>query len=928
MPLKDNALPDYIGPYKVEKQIAVGGMGEIYLVYEAACARKVALKKIRSDRLKYPTLQERFLREAKIAAQMTHPSIIPIYNIHAEGTEIYYTMPYVEGETLKQILRQSLQEESNGQITHSIGSSIASLMRIFLNICQAIAHCHSRGVLHRDIKPENVIVGKFSETFILDWGLADFVENPTEDTQEPFSSIEATDLTRPGKIPGTLAYIAPERVFGQPASFASDIYALGVILYQVLTLRLPFQRTSHKKIKQQMQKEELIDPQNKAPYRDIPFELARIAKKCLSPSPEERYKHMKELLFDIENYIEGRGLWTLSEPIEIGNKKDWEFQENILLAKHIALTRNVDVMEWVNLMVSKNGFPGNFKLETSIKLRALSQGIGFLLNVPVVDERKGFFEDGHTLWIGSVENPGSHLSRCNVQILSAPEITLESDRYYRIRIERVDCHLRVFLDDKRILDYLTQIPLTGPHFGIILKDADLDIDPIQVFTSSPDIMVNCMKVPDTFLSNRYYSKALGEYRKISSSFPGRKEGREALFRAGITLVEEARECRSQKKKTILLQQALEEFGRLRNTPGAPLEYVGKSLVYKASGEIEEELKCLELSLRKYHKHPLKHLIEEEVIFRLHEAAYQNRKSAYYLMLLALRHVPQIFEEPQHKALLHSLKTHWQSLPFIEDAEALTEQENLTLISIQLAFWLAKPLSLIEIIEGLSSSCLIANAMFCLAQLGCARFAEEHLKKIVSDPERRDPLLVLIQLEKKQISNSQALKRVQKTQNFSSLRALTFLIEQQLFRARNKKSLPLLKQICSQNPPLKIRELIADLLYREKEDLQPTLLIDTDLSIEWQHFFTASRIAQSDGIEKALAYLIDHPTFFFFQSLYVDKEGTLHEKSTSHLFYFEQIEWLRLALIFSVCANERKDIKKLQSLLNKQLKYVHTLYFPA
>jgi serine/threonine-protein kinase len=925
MSVQDNALPEKIGPYQVEKQIAVGGMGEIYLVYDSSCSRKIALKKIRTDRLKYPTLQERFLREAKIASQMTHPSIIPIYNIHAESAEIYYTMPYVEGETLKQILRQSLQEEINGKILHPIGSSISSLMRIFLNISQAIAYCHNRGVLHRDIKPENIMVGKFGETFILDWGLADFINNPTpDDSQEHFSSIECIDLTKPGKIPGTLAYIAPERVFGEASTPASDIYALGVILYQLLTLRLPFQRTSHKKIKQQIQSEELIEPHIKSPYRDIPFELSRIAMKCLSPQPHGRYSNMQDLLFDIENYIEGKGLWTLSAPLDIANKSDWEFQASILQAKHLALTRTPGMMEWVNLMVSKNGFPGNCKIETSVQLSPSSLGIGFLLNIPEAGERKGLFEDGHALWIGSKIHPGCHLSRSNLQILAAPEITLEPNRFYKIRIERVDCHLRVFLDEKMILDYLTQIPLTGPHFGIILKDEDLKIDSIEVFTSSPTIMVNCMKVPDTFLSNKYYSKALGEYRKISNSFPGRKEGREALFRAGITLVEEAIDCRSNKKKSLLLQQALDEFGKLRKTPGAPLEYVGKSLVYKASGEIEEEIKCLDLSLRKYHNHPLKYLIEEETIFRLHQAAYQNRTAAYELMLLALRHIPSVFEQPQHKALLDSLQRTWQALPFFEESKDLTSAEELSAITIRLAFFLGKPLVILEILKSLSPPPLIGNALFALIKLGVGVMAEEHLEMIIADSERADPLRILIQYQKNELPISPALEGMCATLSFSSIRASCFLMEEELFKEKNKIDFSKINQICMASPSFTITQLMAKLLDPKKHGVIDPSLRTQDLSLEWQHFFDGCKIAQSEGENAALTYLLEYPSFFFFQSVYVENEGAFNNKLAGQLLYFEKLECLRLSILFTYCCANQKATKKLKNLLKKQRQYVQRI----
>src|SRR3990172_2439837 len=113
-------------------------------------------------------------------------------------------------------------------------------------------------------------------------------------------------------------------------------------------------------------------------------------------------------------------------------------------------------------------------------------------------------------------------------------------------------------------------------------------------------MVGCLAVPNAFLSHKLYDVALQEYRRIGSSFPGRMEGREALFRAGLTLIEKARA----EENDQLYHLALKEFEKLYRTPGAPLEYLGKSLVYEALGDSEEDSKCLELALRKFPKHPL------------------------------------------------------------------------------------------------------------------------------------------------------------------------------------------------------------------------------------------------------------------------------------------------------------------------------------
>ena len=924
MQTEPQPLPTSIGPYTVERKIASGGMGEIYLVNDLACDRKIALKKIRSDRVKYPTLKDRFLREAKISAQMSHPSIIPIYTIHFDDELLYYTMPYVEGDTLKQILRKSIDEEKEGVATHQASVSIPSLMRIFLNICQAIAYCHNRGVLHRDLKPENIIVGKYGETFILDWGLADFVDNPLKEIDENFPKVELVDLTRPGKIPGTLAYIPPERILGQPSSFSTDIYAMGVILYQLLTLKMPFHRSADKKLKKQIEKEELIDPLDRAPYRDIPLELAVIAKKCLSPKPELRYATMEELIFDIENYIAGKGQWIEKPPMKIDEKTDWEFQENILLAKHVALSRSSDMMEWVTLMLSKKGFSGNLMLQTAVVLKPQSQGLGFLLNIPEVCERKGLLEESHSFWIGSKSNPGCSMMRSNLQVICAPDVSLLPEKRHVIRVERVDNHLRLFIDGQLCLDYLTHTPFSGPHFGLMLKDADLTIEPIHIFVSSPNILINCLKVPDTFLSSKIYPKAIAEYRKISSSFPGRYEGREAIFRGGITLVEEAKECRSPAVKSTLLQQALEEFGKLKPTPGAPLEYLGKSLVYKASEELEEEMKCLELCLRKYGKHPLKHLIEEEIAFRLHEAAYQDRTAAFHLALLSIRHLPHIFKQPQHMSLLVSLKNNFEPLPFIEPYESKEDEKKHLELSIELAFLLVKPTTLVEIIESSVETPHIANALFCLIMLGHVSFAEESLCNLKEDQERHEDISLLIQYEKNLLTAFDLISKLKTKNTFSSHRILCHVLEKEKTSKKSQLSLEEMHVLAKSSKSL-TNACLFFLLSQREYHLSSSLLDGSKISEESKNFFQGCLIAHKKGIKEALFFLYEHPSYYSFHTLFVEREGKTQKKECLSLFFWEKTNLFEQISLFLQCCEKKEEAKKWNKYLQTEKNNVRKLF---
>ena len=190
-----------IGPYIIQKKIGKGGMGEVYLAYDPLCKRNVALKRILPKYSDNITIRSRFLREAKIASRLSHPSIIPIYTIHSDSSSLYYTMPFVEGKTLKEIL-QNIKRKEQKALPLSSEESIISLARIFLQVCEAIAYTHSQGILHRDLKPENILIGKFGEVVILDWGIANFLSKINEnDEEESVGEIleEKSNLTSPEK---------------------------------------------------------------------------------------------------------------------------------------------------------------------------------------------------------------------------------------------------------------------------------------------------------------------------------------------------------------------------------------------------------------------------------------------------------------------------------------------------------------------------------------------------------------------------------------------------------------------------------------------------------------------------------------------------------------------------------------------------------
>lgn len=744
---QDEQILFSVGTYQALKSIGKGGMGEVFLAYDTSCGRRLALKKIRPDLLQHKQLHNRFIKEARITSQLTHPAIIPIYAIHSETEETYYTMPYVEGETLKQLLRTARKQDKEGKKMDHVAESIPALIRIFLSICQAVAYSHSKNILHRDLKPENIIIGQYGQIVILDWGLAKVLkdENDEKEIQEEVEVPEEPHplhhLTHIGKVVGTIAYMAPERAMGQPANYQTDIYSLGVILYQMLTLVHPFHRESLKEFRKKMKSEKLVEPSEIAPYRDVPKSLSRVVMKCLAPLPENRYQTVDDLIRDLENYIEGRSEWFQIAELNINQKTDWEFQENVYIAEHVALTRGTEASDWVSLMISKDSFQETIKIEAKVKINEQGNGIGFLLSIPETAERQ-HLNDGYCLWVGTENNRSTKLLRSTLEVMNATDVYLKHNEWYDIRIEKIENNIHLFLNNVLQFSYISHLPLAGTHIGLLLRDDNFVVENFFVYVGSQNVTVNCLAVPDAFLAHKDYGVALTEYRRIGYSFPGRAEGREAMFRAGITLLEQANNTSDTRLKSNLFDAAREEFEKLHNTPGAPLEYLGKALIYQALGDYEEEAKCFELAYRRYPKHPLLHILQEQIVYRMHESSRYNRQATFNFIPITLKFLPDIATNSNTTKLLQSLDRHWESLSFFEqDPDESSSQELKNMVfAIKLAFWLGRPYALSELIDTMFQMqtfhpIMVANTLFCLLELGAGDMARQKMQNMANYPEK-------------------------------------------------------------------------------------------------------------------------------------------------------------------------------------------------
>lgn len=282
LPLRENqpklSKDERIGSFQVIKMLGSGGMGEVYLARDLRLNRQVAIKVLPRNSPIDENVRKRFEREAQSAAALAHPHICTVHEIGEYDGFSFIVMQYVEGETLSQKLK-------GGSL------KIRDAIKIAAQIADALSESHNQGIIHRDIKPANVIINLQNMAIVLDFGLAKRI---VFDSTETDSSLKMM-LSSPGMILGTVSHMSPEQVRGQEVDTRSDLWSLGVILYEMLAGKLPFsgETVSHTIVSILEKEPPLID--------NIPEQLQQIVRKLLAKDIENRYRSANELLTDIKN---------------------------------------------------------------------------------------------------------------------------------------------------------------------------------------------------------------------------------------------------------------------------------------------------------------------------------------------------------------------------------------------------------------------------------------------------------------------------------------------------------------------------------------------------------------------------------------------------------------------------------------------------
>ncbi len=297
--------------YQIIKSIGEGGMANVYLAYDTILDRNVAVKVLRGDLSSDEKFVRRFQREALAASSLTHPNIVEVYDVGEDNGEYYIVMEYIEGKHLKNLLKK------RGKLT------LSEAVDIMLQITDGMAAAHDSYIIHRDIKPQNIMILENGLVKITDFGIA--------------MAMNATQLTQTNSVMGSVHYLPPEQASGQGSTLQSDIYSMGIVMFELLTGELPFKGDNAVEIALKHLKEPIPDIREKLP--NVPNSIYNIIKRATAKNPKNRYHDAREMHEDLLTCLDDT---RANEPI-ISFKYPESETDDVKLMKMVKDSKNVKV---------------------------------------------------------------------------------------------------------------------------------------------------------------------------------------------------------------------------------------------------------------------------------------------------------------------------------------------------------------------------------------------------------------------------------------------------------------------------------------------------------------------------------------------------------------------------------------------------------
>jgi serine/threonine-protein kinase len=543
------------GRYQRLRPHAKGGLGEVWVAADRELEREVALKEIQEQHAGQPDSRARFLLEARVTGGLEHPGIVPVYGLgqHPDGRP-FYAMRFIKGDSLRRAIESFHQTKWKGKPGEK-ALAFRNLLGRFIDVCDAVEYAHSRGVLHRDLKPGNVMLGKYGETLVVDWGLAKVTGVVEGEATEGGLAVSSGDsgLTQAGRALGTPAYMSPEQAAGRLEQLGprSDVYSLGATLYTLLTNQSPFPQGEVGEVLARVGRGDFATPGQMK--KDVPRALEAVCLKAMARDPAQRYGSPRALAGDLEHWLADEPVGAYPEPLT-GRARRWlkRYRAAVIGAVAVLVVAAVSLAVATALLSAKNDELTRAN-EKEQEAREQAQK-NFALAVQAVEDYLSGVADNDRLKEKDLEPLRRDLMR-------------SAQAFYRR-----------FADQER----------GSPKFRSLVAQADIALGQIHD------------QLGEWERAKAHYDKAVANLRELAAAEPAEVMHRQRLFQAALEMADLLRRQKDFATASTWADDALRLNGQLgKDFPEARWVRQGEEAAHRALGELAQDAGQMAEAEQKY-----------------------------------------------------------------------------------------------------------------------------------------------------------------------------------------------------------------------------------------------------------------------------------------------------------------------------------------
>ncbi len=607
--------------YDILSSIGAGGQGQVFEAFDNNFKRMVAVKFPHPKKMDTPEQERKFMREAQISGSLSHPNILPIFDLDiSSGGLPYFTMRKADGISME----EAIEESRKSGTVHQRIASFYERSEIIIKVCDAVAYSHNQGVVHQDIKPANIILGSFGDISLIDWGTA----ITTEDRENGKA-----------RILGTPLYMAPEQARRESSDEATDIYNIGATLFHLLTLRYPLWADNLDEFWKRKRVGDYDHP-TREELHAIPGPLLAIAEKCMSARVEDRYASSQDVASDLRKYQEGLSVaayrdtflhllkrWYVRNTkvfwvgfagilacfalvlmyVEERRRSQYQWQDvyredvnNLKLAEFDAKWKFTYFHRWFNetaeeLKLGSDRYPATIEAGAIHFNHNVSQlGMG-CLNMIYREEEPGNVElswdvtvegdaretagnincfiagddrfNGYTFHVGGYGSNNTVTCTRRLKVLEQTYLAepLRRGVAYHFCIQRENNYIRLFIDDVMVLSVFDVTPLAGKHnqhFGIEIAHINVVVDNLHVRRQPLPEKVRAIEVANSFFSEGYYEDAYKIYERTDRYLNDSEMKLQSSFGMAAALFEQGKPQEALARLRLLEDRSEDEY--LRN----------------------------------------------------------------------------------------------------------------------------------------------------------------------------------------------------------------------------------------------------------------------------------------------------------------------------------------------------------------------------